>query len=212
MADLKQARKAFRTAALVLGGIAVLGALYLALPVGASNAELSNDLKQSTREVEIKEKQAAPLRGLPEKLVKTNEDIRRFYRNRLPQHQSDVSEELGKLAAREGVTLSDVKYENFDTDVPELRAVVVEAQLSGEYSHIAKFINAVERDTMFLMVDSLTLDDQKGGAVRLQLKFGTCLRPTGVGSGPVQKMTDEKQTKEPSNIPKTTANTKRKAS
>jgi hypothetical protein len=201
MADLKQARKTFRAAAIVLGGVAAAAALYLALPVGASNAELSNDLKQSTREVEIKEKQAAPLRGLPEKLVKTNEDIRKFYRNRLPQHQSDVSEELGKLASREGVTLSDVKYENFDTDVPELRAVVVESQLSGEYSRIAKFINAVERDDMFLMVDSLTLDDQKGGAVRLQLKFGTCLRPAGIGSGPVQKMTDEKPSKELKKIP-----------
>ena len=211
MADLKQARKRFVAAAVVLGSVAALGALYLALPLGASNAELSNDLKQANREVEIKEKQAAPLRGLPEKLVKTNEDIRKFYRDRLPQHQSDVSEELGKLASRENVTLSDVKYENFDTDVPELRAVVVEAQLSGDYSHIARFINAVERDTMFLMVDSLTLDDQKAGAVRLQLKFGTCLRPAGIGSGPVQKMTEDKPTKEPAKIPQPVNAAKRKA-
>ena len=187
MADLKQARKKFVSVSVVLAVISVCAVLYLVSPVGASNAELNSDLKQVSREVEIKEKQVAPLRGLPEKLVKTSADITGFYRTRLPQHQSDVSEELGKLASRGNVTLSDVKYENFDTDIPELRAVVVDAQLSGEYSRIARFINAVERDKMFLMVDSLSLDDQKVGAVRLQLKFGTCLRPAGLGNTPIER-------------------------
>lgn len=182
MADLRTMRKRFAITSIVLAVIAALGALYLALPIGASNADLNADLKQSNKELDIKEKQVAPLRGLPEKLVKTNEDITRFYRDRLPERQSDVSEELGKLATAESVTLSDVKYENFDTEVPTLRAVVVEATLSGDYAKLAKFINAAERDKMFLMVDSLSLDDQKGGTVRLQLRFGTLLRPSNIAS------------------------------
>src|SRR3954453_15665246 len=109
MADLKQMRRRFITSSVVLAAIAAIGALYLALPIGASNAEKNADLKQTNKELEIKEKQVAPLRGLPEKLVKTNEDITRFYRDRLPARQSDVSEELGRLASAEGVTLSDVK-------------------------------------------------------------------------------------------------------
>jgi Tfp pilus assembly protein PilO len=188
MADLRKARKRFATASIVLAIIAAMAGLYLALPIGASNAELNSDLKQTTKELELKEQQVAPLRGLPEKLVKTNEDITAFYRTRLPKEQSDVSEELGKLASAQNITLSDVRYENFETEVPSLRAVVVEAQLSGQYSHLAKFINSVERDKMFLIVDGLSLEDQrsdeKGAAntVRLTLRFGTCLRPADLAA------------------------------
>jgi Tfp pilus assembly protein PilO len=188
MADLRKTRKRFKAVSIVFAVISALALLYLALPIGASNADLNSDLKQTNKDLEVKEQQVAPLRGLPEKLVKTNDDIINFYRTRLPDRQSDVSEELGKLASAENIALSEVKYENFDTDIPALRAVVVEAQLTGEYSHLAKFINAVERDKMFLIVDGLSLEDQKseqkGGAntVRLTLRFGTCLRPADLAA------------------------------
>lgn len=192
MADLRNTRKRFAAASVVLIVIIILSGLYLATPIGASNADLNSELKQTNKELEIKEQRVAPLRGLPEKLVKTNEDITSFYRHRLPERQSDVSEELGKLATAENITLSDVKYENFDTDIPSLRAVVVEAQLSGEYSHLAKFINAVERDKMFLIVDGLSLEDQKSdqkgaNTVRLTLRFGTCLRPANLAAAEPEK-------------------------
>jgi Tfp pilus assembly protein PilO len=214
MADLRNTRKRFAAASVVLIVIIILSGLYLATPIGASNADLNSELKQTNKELEIKEQRVAPLRGLPEKLVKTNEDITSFYRHRLPERQSDVSEELGRLATAENITLSDVKYENFDTDISSLRAVVVEAQLSGEYSHLAKFINAVERDKMFLIVDGLSLEDQKSdqkgaNTVRLTLRFGTCLRPANLAAAepekPVADDSDEKaadKAKEPAKAPK----------
>lgn len=207
MADLRKTRKRFAAVSVVLAVISALAGLYLAIPIGASNTDLNNDLKQTTTALETKEQQVAPLRGLPEKLVKTNEDITAFYRNRLPARQSDVSEELGKLASAENITLSDVKYENFDTDIPALRAVVVEAQLSGEYSHLAKFINAVERDKMFLIVDGLSLEDQKSdqkngaNAVRLTLRFGTCLRPADLAAAEPEKKPDDDSHKSPVVVP-----------
>jgi Tfp pilus assembly protein PilO len=192
MADLRNTRKRFAALSVVLAVIIVLACLYLATPIGASNAELNDQLKQTNKELEIKEQRVTPLRGLPEKLAKTNEDITTFYRTRLPAQQSAVSEELGKLASAENITLSDVKYENFDTDISSLRAVVVEAQLSGEYSHLAKFINSVERDKMFLIVDGLSLEDQKSdqkgaNTVRLTLRFGTCLRPANLAAAEPEK-------------------------
>ena len=202
MANLTRTRKRFVVAASVLAAITLLAIAYLLFPVGASNTELAADLLQANKEVAMKENQAQPLRGLPEKLVKTNEDIVKFYRERLPAEPSDISDKLGKLAAANGVALSDVKYENFDTDIPQLRQVVVEAQLSGEYSKLARFINTVERDKTFLIVDGITLDDQKGGAVRLQLRFETYLRPAFVELASTEKPREIKlpsSTKKPDN-------------
>jgi type IV pilus assembly protein PilO len=177
MADLKRTRKQFVIAASVLAVVTLAALAYLAFPVGPTNTDLTAQLVQANKELAIKEAQAEPLRGLPEKLVKTNQDIIDFYRKRLPVNPSDISEELGKLASGSNIALSDVKYEDFDTQIPGLHQVTVEAQLTGEYSKIAKFINAAERDNMFLIVNAITLDDQKTGQVRLQIHFETYLRP-----------------------------------
>jgi Tfp pilus assembly protein PilO len=187
MADLNRTRRQFIVTASVLAVVTAISLAYLAFPIGATNTELAQQVTQINKELAIKEAQAKPLRGLPEKLVKTNEDIVKFYRERLPVNQSDVSEELGKLASANGVSLSDVKYEDFDTDIPGLRQVVVEAQLGGEYPKIARFINAAERDHTFLMVDAITLDDQKSGTVRLQMHFETYLRPAFAALAPIDR-------------------------
>jgi type IV pilus assembly protein PilO len=184
MADLSRMRKRFTVMAGVLGGIAAIATLYLVLPFGQTSAELYKDLGDTRDEFKRKEVQVRPLRGLPDKLVTTHGDINDFYRDRLPARQSVVSEEIGKIATANHVTLSDVKYDNVETDIPDLREVIVDAQLSGDYANVAKFINAVERNKTFFMVDGLTLDEQKAGAVRLQLKMETYLRPSNIQGAP----------------------------
>ncbi|MFL6464778.1 MAG: hypothetical protein ACJ73N_10265 [Bryobacteraceae bacterium] len=184
MADLSRVRKRFTVVAGVLGGIAAIAALYLVLPLGQTSAELYKDLGDTRDEFKRKEVQVRPLRGLPDKLVTTHGDINDFYRDRLPARQSVVSEEIGKIASANHVTLSDVHYDNVETDIPDLREVIVDAQLSGDYANVAKFINAVERNKTFFMVDGLTLDEQKAGAVRLQLKMETYLRPSNIQGAP----------------------------
>jgi Tfp pilus assembly protein PilO len=184
MADLSRIRKRFTVMAGVLGGIAAIATLYLVLPFGQTSAELYKDLGDTRDEFKRKEVQVRPLRGLPDKLVTTHGDINDFYRDRLPARQSVVSEEIGKIATANHVTLSDVKYDNVETDIPDLREVIVDAQLSGDYANVAKFINAVERNKTFFMVDGLTLDEQKAGAVRLQLKMETYLRPSNIQGAP----------------------------
>jgi Tfp pilus assembly protein PilO len=184
MADLTRIRTRFKVVAGMLGAISVVAVLYLVVPIGQTNAELYQDLSDTRAEFKSKEVQVRPLRGLPEKLVTTHGAINEFYRNRLPARQSTVSEEIGKLASANHVNLSDVHYDNLETDIPDLREVTVEAQLSGEYANVARFINAVERDKTFFIVDGLTLDEHKGGVVRLQLKLETYLRPSNVPSAP----------------------------
>jgi len=184
MADLSRVRMRFKVLAGVLGGISLLAVLYLVLPIGQTNAELYKDLGDTRDEFKRKEVQVRPLRGLPEKLVTTHGAIIDFYRDRLPARQSVVSEEIGRLASANHVTLSDVHYDNLETDIPDLRELTVDAQLSGEYVNVARFINAVERNKVFFLVDGLTLEERKAGNVRLQLRLESYLRPSNIPNAP----------------------------
>ena len=113
---------------------------------------------------------------MDQKLKQASEDITVFYDHRFPAQYSAVSEELGKVAADTGVHLAGVKYDEKDAAPSrDLRKLNIEIALSGDYLQEVKFINALERDKMFFLIDGLALGEQQGN-VRLQLKLETYLR------------------------------------
>jgi hypothetical protein len=52
----------------------------------------------------------------------------------------------------------------------------MEAALAGNYTSLARFINALERDQMFFIIDSVTLGGQEQGPVKLNMKLETYLK------------------------------------
>ena len=50
--------------------------------------------------------------------------------------------------------------------------------MSGDYSKIPRFINALERDKMLFLITQLSLNGQEGGVVQVQIKFDTFLKET----------------------------------
>ena len=52
----------------------------------------------------------------------------------------------------------------------------IEADLGGSYTSLAKFINALERDEMFFIIDSVTLGGSPQGPVSLNMKLETYLK------------------------------------
>ena len=46
----------------------------------------------------------------------------------------------------------------------------------GNYVSLAKFINALERDEMFFIIDSIALAGEQKGPIKLQMKFETYLK------------------------------------
>ena len=78
-------------------------------------------------------------------------------------------------AAANGVTIEQGKYKLKDEQPGNLQPMEMEYDLSGNYSALAKFINALERDKMFFLLDGITLGEQQGN-VRLQLKLETYMR------------------------------------
>ena len=116
-----------------------------------------------------------PTRGMDGKLKQASTDIADFYKERFPAEYSTVSEQLGKLAAASGVQIAAVKYDDKDAPVQGLRKLEIEVTLSGSYLQEVKFINSLERDKLFFVIDGVTLGEQQGN-VRLQLKMETYLR------------------------------------
>ena len=176
MADLRRARKRLTAAAIALAVLDVAAIGFLLSPLGRSRSTREIEYAEARRELQIKMRDAVPLRGMDKKLDLARQQIADFYRERFPAQYSAVSSELGKVASQTGVRVSQISYDPKPAEVASLQQVVINANLDGDYLQVVKFINALERDKMFFMVDSLTLAQEQGGIVRLQMKLETYLR------------------------------------
>ena len=125
--------------------------------------------------VAASEASARRLRGLDSKLQASDTEAARFYRDRLPYAYSDVAAQLGVVAKRTGVRLSRASYVQAvpDNGVTEVR---IDAAVTGEYAAIARFMNGLERDPSFFLIETVALSGAQNGLVNLQMRIGTYLR------------------------------------
>jgi hypothetical protein len=122
---------------------------------------------------------AEPLRGLDAKLARAIEEADRFYRQRLPATDSEWAAELGTLTKKENVRFARGAYlykPMLAGSAGELTQVQIDASLSGDYKPLMEFINLLERDKMFFVIDAVTLTGQQSGAVNLRMGLRTYLR------------------------------------
>ena len=82
------------------------------------------------------------------------------------------------MAAANGVTIEQAKYsvKTNEEEINQLYPVEMDAELSGNYVSLAKFINALERDDMFFIISSITLGGEQKGPIKLQMKVQTYLK------------------------------------
>lgn len=118
---------------------------------------------------------ARPLRGLDDKLKLATEQADKFYKTRLPYADSDVVAELGELAGKNHVHLARVQYV-LAAPAHGLSEMRMDAQLSGDYSDLARFINSLERDTSFFLITNVGLNGQQTGVVSLRVRLVSYLR------------------------------------
>lgn len=118
---------------------------------------------------------ARPLRGLDAKLATSADQARHFYDSRLPYGYADVASELGNLRQKTGVRLSRVQYVQA-APINGLTEIRIDAAVSGEYRPLALFINGLERDRMFFLIQNITLNGQQNGVVNLRIRLTTYLR------------------------------------
>jgi hypothetical protein len=118
---------------------------------------------------------------LDKKIPLAQQEIAKFYSERVPGQQSAVSEEIGKLAQASGVKIGGIKYTVPDTEAVGLTPLQIQADFSGDYLQLVRFINSLERDQIFFLVNSVVLGGEQGGVVKLELKMETYLK-TGTGA------------------------------
>jgi Tfp pilus assembly protein PilO len=176
MPDFRQTRKKMKTAVALLLGVDVVAVVVLFSPLVGSTASRRQDLNQLWSELQTKTRQVEPLRNLDKKVVLANGQIADFYKRRFPSQGTQIATQFGKLAAANGVTLEQAKYKVDPDEVAHLHAVEMEADLSGNYVALAKFINALERDDTFFIINGITLGGEQKGPIKLQLRLETYLK------------------------------------
>src|SRR5262250_1343800 len=139
MPDLRQTRNRLKAVIAALAVVDVLALVVLFTPLGGSQEARQQQLAQLNQE--RKARAAAPWRGIDKKIPQAKQQIEDFYRDRFANEDSAVSAELSRVAAETGVRMSSVKYKTDDSEIEGLQKKEVEADLSGDYLQIAKFIN-----------------------------------------------------------------------
>lgn len=176
MPDLRQTRKKMKLTLAVLAGVDLLAAVLYFSPVVGSAESRQIEKNQLQAELTAKTRQVAPLKDLPQKVNIAKGQISDFYRERFPSQNSQIYTELGKVAAANGVKIDQVRYKPADTTSNGLLPIEMEADLSGSYASLAHFINAIERDEMFFVINSVTLGGEPQGAVKLSVKLEAYLK------------------------------------
>jgi type IV pilus assembly protein PilO len=169
-------RRKLVVAGALLLALDLLAGAFLFSPLGRSRRSNEEDYDKLRVALKSKMSESLPLRGMDKKLAQAETDLAAFYRDRFPTQASAVPEELGKLAGANGVRVSEVRYSSEPADQPGLQRVSMDATLAGDYLQTAQFINALERDRMFFVIREVTLSEQQGGFVRLELKLETYLK------------------------------------
>lgn len=179
MPEMRDTRQKVKIALAVLLVIDIAAAALLYSPIIGSERARTEQLRAMETAMRLKTKEVQPLRGLPEKIVEARGQIDRFYKDRLPGQESSVLETMGKVANENGVKIGGVKYKLADDEQVGLRALYIEADFTGGYLQLVRFVNAMERDKLFFLIDSVELGGEQNGIVKLQLKLETYLRTAG---------------------------------
>jgi type IV pilus assembly protein PilO len=176
MPDLRKTRKNLQTALAVMAGVDLLAAVLYFSPVVGSAETRRMELNELQAELTTKTRQVAPLKDLPHKVDIAGKQISEFYKTRFPSTNSQVLTEIGKLTSANGVRIERGRFKLADESVEGLQTVAMEYDLAGSYTSLARFINAVERDDMFFVIDSVTLGGDPQGPVKLAVKMETYLK------------------------------------
>jgi hypothetical protein len=63
------------------------------------------------------------------------------------------------------------------TDLPDVQRIKIDTTVTGDYSKVAEFVNKMEQDPLFFIIEKIALSTQsEGSAVSLQISFNTFLK------------------------------------
>jgi type IV pilus assembly protein PilO len=166
-------RKKVKIAIAALLVVDIIAVILLFSPLVGSERSRREQMDQLWQELQRKTHEAEPLKNVDKKIAVASQQVDEFYKNRLPSQDSAIYDELGKVAKQSGVKIGQIRSKGKDTDAVGLRPVEIQADFSGDYLQLVRFINSLERDPIFFIIDSVELGGEQGGVVKLQLKLET---------------------------------------
>jgi len=176
MGDLQTTRKRFwiATVALALVNVALLA--YLLRPGSSAAAQEAQEASLQQRVNLLKAEVEKRKNSNPEK---TRQDLKKFYATDVPERSSQISAQIEDLVKETGVSAPDIRFSletGEKTALPSIQEIKVETTVTGDYSKVARFINAMEQAKLLFIIDRVSLTGQEGGKVTLQITFTTFLK------------------------------------
>lgn len=175
MRDVMRLRSRFITAATVLAitSACLLGYLLWPQSVGTRPEKLQEQYRSLSSEVALWQK------SNPDKV---RSDLKKLYSEDVPARWSQISQRMEKLIKESGVNWTAIHYPADNGDkmvIPGIEQVKIETTVTGDYAKVAGFINALEQDKTFFIIDRISLSSQEGGIVSLVITVDTFLsQPT----------------------------------
>ena len=176
MPDLKRTRNRLKIAIAALVLVDAIAVAMLLTPIAGMREARQQELRQQWQQ--LKARDYAPWRGLDKKIPRAKENIDRFYQERFPAQESEISASLRSVASQAGVRISGVRYQLKDAPIDGLQQVEITSNLSGGYLQLVRFINAMERNKLFFLIEGVELGGEQNGVVGLQLRIQTYMRST----------------------------------
>jgi Tfp pilus assembly protein PilO len=176
MPDLGSSRRKLKIAmgAMLVADVMAVAVLFSPLVGSAGSRKLQ--LSQLHIELQKKTREVEPLRGMDKKIVLAKDQIGGFYKDRFAAKDSDLTNELGKLASENGIRIQQARYKEEDAESSGVIPVEIDGSFSGDYLQLVRFINTLERSKLFFTVDSVDLAGESAGPVKLQITMHSYLR------------------------------------
>jgi len=183
--DLARSKTRFTIILAVLAIVDLVLVGYLLFSGSSPSARLARE-QALQQELTALNREVAPLVGIGPKLDQTRVDVKKFYEQKIPSQFSQISQHLEKLVKETGVTTvqgfrftEEKPGGNEKGNLPEVQRIGIDTAVSGEYSKVARFINALEQDKFVFVITQIALNSSEGGnLVSLQIKFETFLKET----------------------------------
>lgn len=169
MAAERPGDRARRVAPLLLVVLAVLNGLFFALALRPASARASADreaLRTLEEDLQARRSIVARYRAIRASLGDASREDAAFLQQKfLPRASgySTIMAEVDKLGQETRVRRGAVNYNLLEVEGhPELFQVQIQTTVEGDYANIVQFINKVERDPLFLLIDQIAA---AGGSV-----------------------------------------------
>ena len=149
----------------------VVAAAVLFSPLVGSQTGARQQMEQLWRACTPRPARSNRLRGMDKKIVLAQEQIEAFYKDRFAPADSAIADASWASSRRRTASASAGQVQEEDPETVGIGQVEIEADFSGDYLQLVRFINALERPKLFFMVDSVSLAGEQRGVVKLEMKL-----------------------------------------